>query len=170
MQAFAGKGRMQTLLESMPVMVITNDGVEPLLGAAAAPKPRSRVRRTVCCHYPKFVFLKTRKNSLKRLPPSSSLRRPRPCAHVEGLQLHCLAVPRQRDSTPCWQPRGIALPGTRSFSSGATSVMCRRMPKANYRHGKGSHVIESFRAGGDLRMHGEEKDAAMPRSNTKKRC
>jgi len=33
MQAFAGKGRMQTLLESMPVMVITNDQIA-LLGAA----------------------------------------------------------------------------------------------------------------------------------------
>jgi glucokinase len=33
MQAFAGKGRMQALLESMPVMVITNDQIA-LLGAA----------------------------------------------------------------------------------------------------------------------------------------
>jgi glucokinase len=33
MQAFAGKGRMQALLESMPVMVITNDRIA-LLGAA----------------------------------------------------------------------------------------------------------------------------------------
>ena len=33
MQAFTGKGRMQALLESMPVMVITNDQIA-LLGAA----------------------------------------------------------------------------------------------------------------------------------------
>ena len=33
MQAFTGKGRMQALLESMPVMVITNDQIA-LIGAA----------------------------------------------------------------------------------------------------------------------------------------
>jgi glucokinase len=33
MQAFIGKGRMQALLESMPVRVITNDRIA-LLGAA----------------------------------------------------------------------------------------------------------------------------------------
>lgn len=33
MQAFTGKGRMQALLESMPVRVITNDRIA-LLGAA----------------------------------------------------------------------------------------------------------------------------------------
>jgi glucokinase len=33
MQAFTAKGRMQALLESMPVMVITNDQIA-LLGAA----------------------------------------------------------------------------------------------------------------------------------------
>src|SRR4029077_16008814 len=37
MQAFTGKGRMQALLESMPVMVITNDRIARL-GAARCPQ------------------------------------------------------------------------------------------------------------------------------------
>jgi glucokinase len=40
MQAFTGKGRMQALLESMPVMVITNDRIA-LLGAARCAQLRA---------------------------------------------------------------------------------------------------------------------------------
>ena len=57
MQAFTGKGRMQALLESMPVRVITNDRIA-LLGAArcALVKVRGDARDSTCRRNLKFEF------------------------------------------------------------------------------------------------------------------